>query len=131
MEHLRPALEESNSALLFPNREGRQLDHLSQHVHRLAERLNIELPKAATETRRAAATAVVEKSDTELTAVATAMSHSKRTQELYYALNKGRKEAVDGYRVMEGMRRGRGRRRYNLRSTRSAIIKDEMTANEV
>ena len=75
MEHLKPVLEGSNSALLFPNREGRQLDHLSRHVHRLTERLNIELPKAATETRRAAATVVVEKSDTELTTVATAMSH--------------------------------------------------------
>ena len=109
VEHLRPVLEgSSTSLLLFPNREGRQLDHLSRHLHRLAEKLHIQLPKTATETRHAAATAVVERSDNERTAVAAAMSHSKRTQELYYALNKGRKQAVEGYRVMEGMRRGGG-----------------------
>ena len=33
------------------------------------------------------------------------MSHSKHTQELYYIiLKKGKKDPVEGYRVMEGIR---------------------------
>ena len=40
----------------------------------------------------------------ERTAVAVAMSHSKHTQELYYSLKKGKKDPVEGYRVMEGIR---------------------------
>ena len=37
--------------------------------------------------------------------MAAAMSHSKQTQEVYYTLNKGTKDAVQGYRVMEEIRR--------------------------
>ena len=39
----------------------------------------------------------------ERTAVATAMSHSKRTQELYYQAKKDKEDAVEVYRVMEGV----------------------------
>ena len=38
--------------------------------------------------------------------MAAAMSHSKHTQEVYYTLNKGKKDTVQGYRVMKEMRRG-------------------------
>ena len=65
-------------------------------------------PKTATETRHAAATAVAEKSAVERTKVATAMLCSVRTQELYYQMKKGKRDAVEGYRVMEGMRREEG-----------------------
>lgn len=105
LAHIRPSLEGSSSTLLFPNREGKHLDHLSRHVEKLATKLGIKLPRTATETRHAAATAVAGSSDVQRTAVAAAMSHSKRTQELYYSLNKGKKDAVEGYRVMEGIRR--------------------------
>ena len=36
------------------------------------------------------------------------MPHSQRTQQLYYTVNKGKKDAVEGYRVIEGMRQGEG-----------------------
>ena len=42
--------------------------------------------------------------------MSTAMSHSQKTQDLYYSLKKGRKETVEGYRVVEGIRRGEERR---------------------
>ena len=103
---IRPALEGSESHLLFPNREGKTLDHLSRHVEALGTKLGIKLPRTATETRHAAATAAAACGDEERTTVAAAMSHSKRTQEVYYTLNKGKKDAVQGYRVMEEMRRG-------------------------
>ena len=104
--HIRPALEGNSSKLLFPNREGRPIDHLSRHVEKLAGKLEVQLPRTATETRHAAATAAAKCGDQERTTVATAMSHSKRSQEVYYTLNKGKKQAVEGYRVMEGIRRG-------------------------
>ena len=104
--YLHPHFEGSSSDILFPNRDGRPLDHLSRHVEKLANKLGICLPHTATETRHAAATAIAEGTDKERTAVAAAMSHSQRTQQLYYSLKKGRKEAVEGYRVMEGIRRG-------------------------
>ena len=106
VQHIHPHFEGSSSAILFPNRDGRPLDHLSRHVEKLANKLGICLPHTATETRHAAATAIAEGTDKERTAVAAAMSHSQRTQQLYYSLKKGRKEAVEGYRVMEGIRRG-------------------------
>ena len=43
--------------------------------------------------------------------MAAAMSHSQRTQHLYYTLKKGKTDAVEGYRVMEGVRRGEESRR--------------------
>ena len=104
--HIRPALEGSSSKLLFPNREGKSLDHLSRHVQRLASSLRIDLPPTATATRHAAATAVADQPETERTKVAVAMSHSRRTQELYYSLKKGKRDAVEGYRVLEGCRKG-------------------------
>ena len=104
VNHIRPTLEGRDSTLLFPNRDGKPLDHLSRHVNNLATKLGFKLPPNATATRHAAATAVAGKSEKERGAVATAMSHSERTQKLYYAANKGRKEAVEGYRVMETLR---------------------------
>ena len=75
-------------------------------MEKLAGKLGVQLPRTATETRHAAATAAAECRDQERMTVATAMSHSKRTQEVYYTLKKGKKQAVEGYRVMEGIRRG-------------------------
>ena len=106
VKHLRPQSEGSSSDLLFPNREGHPLDHLSRHVDKLAKTLGIDLPRTATQTRHAAATAIAEGTEVERNAVAVTMSHSPRTQQLYYSLKKGRKEAVEGYRVMEGIRKG-------------------------
>lgn len=105
VNHVRPALEGSESIFLFPNREGKQLDHLSRHVYKLANKLGYELPHTATATRHAAATSVAGRTEREREAVATAMSHSQRTQQLYYSINKGKKDALEGYRVMEGLRR--------------------------
>lgn len=122
--HLRPQLEVS-SKLLFPNREGHSVDHLSRHVNRLAKELNISLPSTATETRHAAATAVAGSSQTERKAVATTMSHSQRTQEKYYMLNKGRKDAVEGYRILENIRREEGD--IQSSSIRSFSAEDEST----
>ena len=72
---LRPLLEGSTSELLFPNREGNPIDHLSRHVAKLATKLGCQLPRTATETRHAAATAVAGSSYEERSAVASAMSH--------------------------------------------------------
>ena len=102
--HIRQLLEGSSSNFLFPNREGKRLDHLSRHVSNLAKKLGFNLPKTATETRHSAATAAAECSQQERASVAAAMSHSQRTQDLYYTLTKGRKHAVEGYRIMEGLR---------------------------
>ena len=43
--HLRPHLEGSSSQLLFPNREGNPLDHLSRHIETLATKLGFHLPR--------------------------------------------------------------------------------------
>ena len=102
---LRPLLEGSTSELLFPNRDGNPIDHLSRHVAKLATKLGYQLSLTATETRHAAATTVAGSSYEERSAVAAAMSHSQRTQHLYYTLKKGKKDAVEGYRVLEGVRR--------------------------
>ena len=102
---IRSALEGSESNLLFPNRDGKAIDHLSRHVQNLATKLGIKLPRTATATRHAAATAAAVCGEAERTTVAAAMSHSKQTQEVYYTLNKGTKDAVQGYRVMEEIRR--------------------------
>ena len=102
---IRPAVEGSESNLLFPNKDGKALDHLSRHVQNLATKLGIKLPCTATATRHAAATAAALCGEVERTTVAAAMSHSKQTQEVYYTLNKGTKDAVQGYRVMEEIRR--------------------------
>lgn len=65
LKHLWSLLEGSGSNLLFPNREGISLDHLSRHVTKLATQLDISLPETATKTRHAAATAVADRSDAE------------------------------------------------------------------
>ena len=94
---LRPLLEGSTSELLFPNRDGNPIDHLSRHVAKLATKLGCQLPRTATETRHAAATAVAGSSYEERSVVAAAMSHSQRTQHLYYTLKKGKTDAVEVY----------------------------------
>ena len=61
----------------------------------------------------------------EQTAVAAAMSHSKRTQELSF-----KKDAVEGYRVMEGIQREEregsraGRARVQFSEDETAMIED-------
>ena len=120
---IRPTLE-VESDLLFPNREGKQLDHLSRHVKNLAIKLGLGLPNTATETRHAAATAVAGSGPAEQTAVETAMSHSRRTQELYYSLHKGKKDAVEGYRLMETMRR-------EEKGNEGSSLRGSFTASEV
>ena len=105
VRQIRPHLDGSASHLLFPNREGKKLDHLSRHIEKLSTNLGINLPRTATDTTHATATAVAGSSGMERTAVAAAMSHSKQSQELYYQANKGKKDAVEGYRLMETMRR--------------------------
>ena len=96
-----PTLKGSETGLLFPNREGKPIDHLSRHISRLAQLLWVDMPKTATETRHPAATAVADRSEAERENVATAMSHSVRTKQLYYRMKKRRRDAVEGYRVME------------------------------
>lgn len=102
--HIRPHSQGKDSDVLFPNRDGLPIDHLSRHVLAIAKKLSIDLPLNATITRHAAATNISEATQEERTAVATAMSHSQRTQQLYYSLKKGTNEAVQGYRLMETMR---------------------------
>ena len=80
MTHLRPLLGES--VLLFPNREGKPLDHLSRHVAKLGAKFGIKVP-TATESRRAAATAISKGDEKEREAVASMMSHSVQTQQRY------------------------------------------------
>ena len=79
VQKIRPTLEGIETGLLFPNREGKPIDHLSWHISRLAKTLRVDIPKTATETRHATATAVADKSEAEREKVATAMSHSVRT----------------------------------------------------
>ena len=108
VQKIRPTLEGIETGLLFPNQEGKQIDHLSRHISRLAKTLRVDIPQTATKTRHAVATAISEKSEIEREKVATAMSHSVQTQQLYYKMNKGRRDAVEGYRVMEEVRREGG-----------------------
>ena len=85
------------SVLLFPNQEGKVLDHLLRHVVKLGERYGVNVP-TATASRHAAATAVTKGGEErERAAVATMMSHSLQTQDRYYAELKGREEAVKGF----------------------------------
>ena len=105
VEVIRPLL--GDSSLLFPNREGDPIDHLSRHVKKLGEKYGIEVP-TATASRRAAATAVsTEMGLQEREAVAAMMSHSVATQQRYYAQTKGREQAVRGFQVMEELREGK------------------------
>ena len=55
VHHIRTALEGNSSTMLFPNREGRPLNHLSRHVNKLANELGFQLPPTATATRHTAA----------------------------------------------------------------------------
>lgn len=72
---------------------------------------SIAIPRTATDTRHAAATAVVECTQVEQSTVSTAMSHSQKTQDFYYSLKKGRKEAVEGIRRGEERRPAGGARK--------------------
>ena len=102
VRYLRKLLPES--PLLFPNQHGKVLDHLSRHVKKLGEHYNLQLP-TATESRHSAATVVTKTcQQTSQQAVAVMMSHSARTQERYYAAIKGVDDAVEGYKIMEGLR---------------------------
>ena len=105
VDFIRPQTEGSSSNVLFPNRDGKPLAHLSRRANSLAKVLGTDLPSTATKTRHSAATAVQEMPEEERSAVANTMSHSQRTQQLYYSLKKGRKEAVEGFQAMEEMRR--------------------------
>lgn len=78
--HLRPLLTEST--LLFPNREGKPVDHLSRHVTKLGKKYGTTVP-TATESQRAAATAVSEEDQQRRKAVVNMMSHSMQTQQRY------------------------------------------------
>ena len=101
---VRPTLEGSDSVLLFPNRDGQPLDHLSRHVKSLSTKLGFTLPSTTTATRHSAATAVVNLRQEERAAVANAMSHSERSHKLYYAANKGPENALKGFKVMQNLR---------------------------
>ena len=72
VNHLRPTLPDS--PLLFPNKDGKPLDHLSRHVKNLGQKYGIQVPNA-TASRHAAATAVTKTGgEQEKSAVATLMS---------------------------------------------------------
>ena len=105
VKFIRPLAQVGDSNILFPNTEGRPIDHLSRCVNTVTKSLGIKLPSTATETRHSAATAIQGGTEQQRNVVATTMSHSRMTQEVYYSLKKGQKEAVEGYRLMEGMRR--------------------------
>ena len=109
VDRIRPTLKGSDSVLLFPNRDGQPLDHLNQH---LSTKLGFTLPSNATATRYSAATAVVNLGQEDRAAVATAKSHSERTQQLYYAVNKGQKDALKGLKVMQNLREQERGNRY-------------------
>ena len=81
---IRPALEGSESNLLFPNKDGKAIDHLSRHVQNLATKLGIKLPRTATATRHAAATAAALCGEVERTTVAAAMSLQADTGSILY-----------------------------------------------
>lgn len=78
--HLRPLLTEST--LLFPNREGKSVDHLSRNVTKLSENYGTTVP-TATESQCAAATAVSEEDQQRRKAVVNMMSHLMQTQQRY------------------------------------------------
>lgn len=101
LQHLRPLLQWSN--LQFTNREGKTLDHLSRYIAKPAKDFWINLPENATETRHAGAKAAVERTGVERRGIATAMSHSRRTQLFYYVAKQGEKDAVKGYTILKSM----------------------------
>ena len=104
VQHLRPLLPDS--PLLFPNKMGKPFDHLSRHVQQLGEKFSLQLPNA-TDSRHTAATATAMScSDQDRDAVATAMSHSRKTQQNYYVNLKSKQEAARGFQVLEDLRQG-------------------------
>lgn len=98
--HLWPLLTEST--LLFPNRDGKPVDHLSCHVTKLGEKYGITVP-TATESWHAAATTVSEEDQQRREAMANMMSHLMQTQQRYYVQMKGWEEAVQEFRIMESL----------------------------
>ncbi len=81
---------------------GKPLDHMSRHVQQLGHLHGLTLP-TATQGRHAAATVTTQSGhEDEREAVAVMMSHSRQTQERYYAHTKSTREAVKGYKLMEG-----------------------------
>ena len=93
-----------DSPLLFPNKSGKKLDHLTRRIQQLAAKCQLQLP-TTTEGRHAAATAATLHCTTdERDAIAVQMSHSKRTQELHYVRTKSTAQAVKGYKLLEGLR---------------------------
>lgn len=102
---IRPLVEGADkSNLIFPNRVGKAIDHLSRHVKALADRLHVNIPVTATTMRHAAATAVAECNEGDKAAVATTISHSKRSQDVYYIMKKGKADAIKGLQVLERVR---------------------------
>ena len=87
VQYLHPLLTTS-SPLLFPNTVGNPVDHLSRKVVQFFSKYSLSLT-TATEGRHAAATAAAcSCTREERDALAKQMSHSTRTQELYYARTK-------------------------------------------
>jgi hypothetical protein len=102
--YLRPLLPDS--PLLFPNRARNVFDHLSRKVSDVGAKYGLGIP-TATEGRHTATTAAAQTcSDRDRDAVATAMSHSRGTQQRYYVNLKSEKEAVRGFEILEGLRQG-------------------------
>lgn len=74
VEHVQPLLGES--PLLFPNRQGGPIDHLSRHVSKLGLKYEIEVPTATDSHTGERGRGIQERE-----AVAAMMSHSVATQQ--------------------------------------------------
>ena len=120
VEHLRPLLAES--PLLFPNRAGRPLDHLSRQVQQLGKSYELNLP-TVTEGRHAAATAAALRcTPDKRTAIAKQMSHSVQTQERFYDRTKSQAQAFKGFKLLQELRgTGRGDQRGPVGFTKEEV----------
>ena len=100
-KYIHPQHQGSSSDLLFPNRDGWPLDHLSWHVEKEAR----YCPASHSHCHSTCSCHCCSRMHS---GREKCCGHSNVPLTEDTALKKGKKEVVEGYRVMEGIRRGGG-----------------------
>lgn len=109
-ESLRLALLPHDCQLLFAERSGRPLDHLTRKLQQLGQRLGFELP-SSTNTRKAVVTQAAQQSATlaQREALAAHMCHSVRTSAVHYEKCAQIKKKSEGYSLSKSLLHGEER----------------------
>lgn len=108
-ERLRPAFLPTECQLLFAERSGRPLDHLSRKLAQLGQRLGFKLPNASS-FRKAVVTRAAERSATpaEREALAAHMCHNPRTAAKHYDKSSKKKKKTEGYTFSQSLLQEKG-----------------------